>query len=82
MSKRSDPTKPRKSSVFTKLQRRDGIFKLLRSPGIGSNESIPPAFVAWRAGTTTHSLMWIQIRNLFDHGSGIRDGKIRIWDPG
>jgi hypothetical protein len=29
------------------------IFKLLRSPRIDSEESIPPAFVAWRAGTTT-----------------------------
>jgi hypothetical protein len=25
---------------------RDGIFKLLNSPGIGSEELIPPAFVA------------------------------------
>jgi hypothetical protein len=30
-----------------------GIVKLLRSPGIYSNEPIPPAFVAWRAGPTT-----------------------------
>jgi hypothetical protein len=29
------------------------ILKLLRSPGIDSKESIPPAYVAWRAGTTT-----------------------------
>ncbi len=29
------------------------IFKLLRSPGIGSEELIPLANVAWRAGTTT-----------------------------
>jgi hypothetical protein len=32
---------------------RDGIFKLFRIPGIDSKESIPPAFVAWRAGMTT-----------------------------
>ncbi len=32
---------------------RDGIFKLLRSPGIDSKESIPTVYVAWRAGTTT-----------------------------
>jgi hypothetical protein len=32
---------------------RDGIVKLSRSPGIYCNESIPPAYVAWRAGTTT-----------------------------
>jgi hypothetical protein len=25
---------------------KDGIFKLLRSPGIDSKESIPPAYVA------------------------------------
>ncbi len=44
----------------------DGIFKLLRSPGIDSKELIPPVYVAcrpfqeprnrflaWRAGTTT-----------------------------
>ncbi len=31
---------------------RDGIFKLLRNPGIDSKELIPPAFVACRAGTT------------------------------
>ncbi len=30
-----------------------GIFKLISSPGIDSKQSIPPAFVAWRAGTTT-----------------------------
>jgi hypothetical protein len=27
------------------------IFKRLRSPGIDSKESIPPAYEAWRAGT-------------------------------
>jgi hypothetical protein len=32
---------------------RDGIFELLRSPGIDSKESTPPANVAWRAGTAT-----------------------------
>ncbi len=36
---------------------RDRIFKLLRSPGIYSQESIPPAFVAWWAGTTTRFLL-------------------------
>jgi hypothetical protein len=29
------------------------IFKLLRAPGIDSKESIPPIYVAWRAGTIT-----------------------------
>jgi hypothetical protein len=28
------------------------IRKRLRSPGIDSKESIPPAYVAWRAGTS------------------------------
>jgi hypothetical protein len=36
---------------------RDGIFKLLRIPGIDSKESIPPVYVAWRAGTTTLFLL-------------------------
>jgi hypothetical protein len=36
---------------------RDGIFKLLRIQGIESKESIPPAYVAWRAGTTTLFLL-------------------------
>ncbi len=30
----------------------DSILKLLRSPGIDFKESIPPAYLAWRAGTT------------------------------
>jgi hypothetical protein len=29
------------------------IFKLLRSPGVDFKESIPPAYVAWWAGTTS-----------------------------
>ena len=36
---------------------RDGIFKLLGSPGIDSKESISPAYVALRAGTTTLFLL-------------------------
>jgi hypothetical protein len=28
------------------------IFNLLRSPGIDSKDSIPPTYVAWRAGAT------------------------------
>ncbi len=35
----------------------DGIFILLRSPGIDSKKLIPPAYVAWRAGTTTLFLL-------------------------
>jgi hypothetical protein len=33
------------------------IFKGLWSPGIDSKESIPPAYVAWRAGTITLFLL-------------------------
>jgi hypothetical protein len=33
------------------------IFKLLRGPGIDSEESIPPAYAAWRTGTTTLFLL-------------------------
>ncbi len=32
---------------------RVGILKLFSNPGIDSKESIPPAYLAWRAGTTT-----------------------------
>ncbi len=33
------------------------IFKLLMSPRIDSKESIPTAYIAWRAGTTTLFLL-------------------------
>jgi hypothetical protein len=33
------------------------IFKRLWSPGIDSKERIPPAYVAWRAGTITLFLL-------------------------
>jgi hypothetical protein len=36
---------------------RGGIFKLLWSPEIDCKESIRPAYVAWRAGTTTIFLL-------------------------
>jgi hypothetical protein len=35
-------------------------FKLLRSPGIVSKESISPAYVAWRAGAITLFLLGSQ----------------------
>ncbi len=34
-----------------------GIFKLLWSPEIDSDESIAPTYVAWRAGTRTLFLL-------------------------
>jgi hypothetical protein len=33
------------------------IFKLLRSPRMDSKESVPPAYVAWWAGTSTLFLL-------------------------
>jgi hypothetical protein len=39
------------------LQIRAGIFKPLWSPGIDARASIPPAYVAWRAGTITLFLL-------------------------
>jgi hypothetical protein len=36
---------------------RDGTFKLLRNPGIDSKESILPAYVSCRSGTTTLFLL-------------------------
>ncbi len=41
------------------------ILKLLRSPGIDSKESIPPAFVSLRAGTTALFLVVPRPHRLF-----------------
>ncbi len=52
-----------------------GIFKLLWSPEIDSKESIPSAYVAWRAGTKTLFLLgsWPpQIVQKFQHGKKMR----------
>ncbi len=38
-------------------QSRAGIFKPLWSPGIDAKASIPPAYIAWRAGTITLFLL-------------------------
>jgi hypothetical protein len=46
-----------KDLIITSITTREGIFKLLRNPGINYKESIPPAYVAWRAGTTTLFLL-------------------------
>ena len=35
----------------------DNIFKLSRSPGFDSKESIPPSYVAWQASMTTLILL-------------------------
>ncbi len=42
---------------MSKVLVRARIFKLFKSPRIDSRESIPPAYVAWRAGTTTLFLL-------------------------
>ena len=44
-----------KINIVTQIRAR--IFKHLRSPEIDSKELIPPAYVAWRAGTTTLFLL-------------------------
>ncbi len=49
----SNKTEPSHKDVKEEGVIRDGILKLLRSPGINSKVSIPPAYVAWRAATTT-----------------------------
>jgi hypothetical protein len=49
---------------LTFLQIRDGIFKLLRSPRIDSKESIPAAYIARRACTTTLFLLGSQTHRL------------------
>jgi hypothetical protein len=42
------------------------ICKRFRSPGIDSKESIPPAYVAWRAGTSNRIIVPAhQARNRF-----------------
>jgi hypothetical protein len=38
--------------VTSKYLNRAGICKRLRSSGIDSSESIPTAYVAWKAGTS------------------------------
>ncbi len=61
------------------LEFRARICKRLRRPGIDSEDSIPPAYVAWRAGTTNRVVLpvppgWESIPGLlkrFTHtGSG------------
>ena len=39
------------------MEARAGIFKPLWSPGIDAKALIPPAYVAWRAGTITLFLL-------------------------
>jgi hypothetical protein len=39
------------------MQYRAGTFKRVWGPGIDAKASIPPAYVAWRAGTITLFLL-------------------------
>jgi hypothetical protein len=55
------------------------ICKRLRSPGIGSKESIPPAYVAWRAGTTTRAGIFkqsVEARNRVEIGLSYRPARL------
>ncbi len=52
-----------------------GIFKLFRIPGIDSKESIPPAYVDWRAGTTTLFLL------CSPYGMGLKTALLRPLPP-
>ncbi len=51
------------------LIERARIFKRLWSPGIDSKERIPPAYVAWRAGTITLFLLGPNPHRLFKNSS-------------
>jgi hypothetical protein len=46
-----------KETLEKPLDSRAGIFKPLWRPGIDAKASIPPAYVAWRAGTITLFLL-------------------------
>jgi hypothetical protein len=51
----------REDSISKQSSIRDGgIIKLLRRPEIDSKESIPPAYIAWRAGMITVFLLGSQ----------------------
>jgi hypothetical protein len=43
--------------TFSPILGRDRICKRLWSPGIDSKVSIPPTYVAWRAGTTNRVIV-------------------------
>jgi hypothetical protein len=51
-STKASPTPFEKRGCIKHLPDRARTCKRLRSPGIDSKESIPPAYLAWRAGTS------------------------------
>jgi hypothetical protein len=89
-----DPVMPEfylASTVIIISNRRARKYKRLRRPGIDSEDWIPPAYVAWRAGTTNRVVVPArQARNRFlgspkrfNTGSGQRISKIlsqNLWD--
>jgi hypothetical protein len=53
----TEPDIHRGGTLNASLESRARIFKLARSPGIDSKETIPPAYVAWRVGAITLFLL-------------------------
>ncbi len=59
------------------------IFKRLRSPGIDSKEWIPPAYVAWRAGTINLFLLGAYSpHRLFKNSSSVANQTMPCWLEG
>jgi hypothetical protein len=58
-------------AVRRRMVTRARIFKLLRSPGIDYKESIPPAYVAWRACTKTLFLFGPSPHRFFKNSSTV-----------
>ncbi len=80
------PQHPTHPFVFHSLSSlcmaRARIFKLLRGPGIDSKESIPPAYIAWRAGTTTLFLYLVPSPlRLFKNSNTVLAGRAWCVEP-
>jgi hypothetical protein len=56
------------------------IFEHLWSPGIDSKESIPPAYVAWRAGTINLFYLVPSPHRLFKNSSSAPYDYEKAWD--
>ncbi len=57
-----------------------GRAQIRKRPGIDSKESIPPAYVAWRAGTTTlHTVGWLGSLNVYKFGHRKKVAKIQTF---
>jgi hypothetical protein len=66
-------------SFLSEFELRARIFKLFRGPRIVSNESILPANVAWRTGTTTLFFLSRKSR-IFFYFNSFRTGSV-LWRP-